>query len=140
MFAAAAPGVFLRHCCASGDYSAGADCGANGESLFKTAAGTRGGDVSASFAGAGASAHAGGAAFSGATAAHGHDCRRVQWRRSGRIAARIWFQALGKAHERCGAEAATGDGQKWDKRGNAGDDYSIDYFVCAEWISRVACG
>ena len=42
---------------------------------------------------AGAGAHAGSAALSGATAAHGDDCRRFQRRRSRGTAARLWLQA-----------------------------------------------
>ncbi len=66
------------------------------------------GGLSASVAGAGAGAHAGRAAVSGATAARGHDCRRIQRRRGGRVAARLRLQAQREAHARHRGQAARG--------------------------------
>ena len=57
-------------------------------------------DVSASVAGTGVGAHAGGATFSGTTAAHGDDHCRLQWRRSGRTAPRLRLQTQREAHAR----------------------------------------
>ena len=56
-------------------------------------------DLSASFAGAGAGAHSGRAAFSGTTAAHGDGGGGIHRRRGGRAAPGDGFQAIGKTHE-----------------------------------------
>ena len=75
------------------------------------------------------------AAFSGTTAAHGHDCRGIYRRRSGRIAPRLRFQAFGETDERCGAETARGNGPERNNRPDARHHHPIHYFFCVVRIS-----
>ena len=95
-------------------------------------------DLSASLARAGAEAHAGRAAVSGAVAAHGDDRRGLHRRRSGRAAPRHGLQALGKAHERNRSQAARRHGTQRHLARSAGADRAVHHFVRALRISRIA--
>ena len=90
------PQQLLRHRGAGGDHSSRTDRRENGASVFAAPPGTRRSHISASLARAGARAHSGRAALSGATAAHGHDRGRIHRRRSRRTAPRHGIQALAK--------------------------------------------
>ena len=79
---------------------------------LEPAAGTRNGGLSASVARAGAEAHAGRAAVSGAVAAHGHDRGRIHRRRSRGTAPRHGLQAFGEAHGRNRSQAARRHGRQ----------------------------
>ena len=78
--------ALLRHCGTSRDHPPRAHCGQDGQSVSHATAGTPACGLSASFVRAGTGTHARCAALPGATLAHGHDCRRIQRRRGGRVA------------------------------------------------------
>src|SRR5579862_9655517 len=94
----------------------------------------------ASVARTGALAHIGSAAVSGTAAAYGDDCGRIYRRRGGRIAASVWVQAFGKAHERGGSKTSPWHGAERNSRRNAGQNRSVHHVIRALWISRITCG
>ncbi len=140
MFAAPTAATFLRHRGAGGHHSPWADCGADGESVFTAAPGTRTRDLSASFARVCAGAYYGRPAFSGTVIADGHGGRRIQRRRGGRSTPGDGIQALGKAHEGNRDQTSRWHGTQWHFTRSAGADHSFDYFFRAVRISRVPRG
>ena len=110
----------LRPGGAGGDYPAGADCGEDDASVHAAAAGEGGGELSASFAGAGAEADAGRAAVSGAAAADCDDGGEFFRRGGGGVAAGGGDAAVVGADEESGGEAAGGDDGEWDRCEGAG--------------------
>ena len=97
--------------------------------------GTAEGCLSSPLARTGIGTHSRRAAFSGATAAHGHDSRRFYRWRSGRVAPRLRLQAQRTSHARHRGEVACRHGAQRHLAARSGGDYPLDYFVRAVWVS-----
>ena len=141
LLAAAAAEMFLRHRRAGGDHPAGADRRENGASLFEAPAGARSRPeclhpslkpVLARTLGV--------PLFQEQLLRMAMIAAGFYRRRGGRIAPRVWLQALGKTHEGSRSETAARDGAKRNHWRDAGYDRAIDHFICAVWISRIARG
>ena len=97
------------------------------------------GDVSASLAGTGAQAHAGCAALSGTTAAHGDGGRQFHRRGSRRTAPRRRHAPLLGADEESRRQAARRHDGERTRCCDAGEHHPEHQFLRAVRLSRVAC-
>ena len=109
----------------------------DGQSLFAAPHGTRVGQLLASFARTRAEAHFRRASVSVTIAAHSHGCRQFYWSRSRRTGPRHGIQALAGSYEGYRGQAPQRHGTQWHRPRGAGANYSLHYFVCVVWISRI---